>query len=157
MKELISVNDIIFRDVPNVSAPVVFATAGNSVNLKFYQKVLAVFVITDGGTGSVITMKQGSAAAASTALNFTKYFDKQDISDSNAWVERTASSNTFTTETSSKTGIYAVPIDGSDLTDGNSFVRLNAASAASATGLLYYIVQRARYGAAPDDLRDASS
>ena len=157
MKEFLSTNDIILRDAPDVSAPMVFTTAGNSINLKFYRKVVAVLFITDAATGAVITMKQGSAAAASTALSFTKFFDKRDISASNAWVERTASSDTFTTETSSKTGIYAVELDASQLTDGNSFVRLNAASTADATGTLIYIVHRARFGAAPDDLRDASS
>lgn len=157
MKELLGNVDIIVKDAPDVSQPLTFTTATNSVDIGEYESVLAVLTITDAATGCVVTMKQGTTSTASTALSFTKYYYKADIATSNAWVEGTASSNTFTTGTSSKTGVYAIPIDGAMLTDTYKFIRLNAASTANATGALHYIAYNPRYATDTTAMVDASS
>lgn len=157
MQKILSFIDYIVRDAPDISQPLTFTTATASVNMANYDGVLALLTITDAGTGSAITLKQGTDATASTALSFTKYWYKADIATSNVWVEGTASSDTFTTGVASKTGVYAVPISGSMLTDTYKFVRLAAASASNATGHLAYIAYNGRFPANPASLVDASS
>ena len=158
MHDLLSFADVILKDAPDVSAPMEFATAGNSVDMGEYQAILAVLVVTDAGTGSAITMLKGTTATASTALSFTRYFYKADIG-TNTWVEGTATSNTFTTGVASTTGIYVVPITADMLgaDDVYKFVRMNCASAANATGTLLYIPYNPRWPNDPANLVDASS
>lgn len=154
---VIEKGDIIVKDAPDVSQPLTFTTATNSVSMKNYDWCLACLIITDAGTGSAITMLQGTTSTASTSLGFTNYWYKADIATSNAFVAGTASSNTFTTGTSSKTGLYVIPVKGSMLTDTYCYVRLNAASAANATGTLFYIMGHGRHPALPSSVVDASS
>jgi len=155
-QEMLAGMDVVLKDAPDVSAPMVFATAANSVNMKNWRTCLACLIVTDAGTGSVITMKQGATSTASTELAFTKYWYKADIATSNAWVEGEASSNTFTTGVASKTGVYLIPITA-DMLDKTAdaedmYVRLNAASAANATGTLMYIMGNGRFSGDPASL-----
>lgn len=125
------------------------ATATESVNMENYDQVVALITITDTGTATDVTLKQGSTSTASTALGFTKYFYKADIATSNAWVEGAASSNTFSTGTSSKTGMYAIPIKG-DMLDKTAeaedmYVRCNCATASGAKIGLQYLCYKPRY------------
>jgi hypothetical protein len=125
------------------------ATATESVNMKNYDQIVALVTITDTGTATDVTMKQGSTSTASTALGFTKYFYKADIATSNAWVEGTASSNTFATGTSSKTGVYAIPVTA-DMLDKtaegeDTYLRCNCATASGAKIALQYLCFKPRY------------
>jgi hypothetical protein len=158
MHELLGwVADIIVKDAPDVSQPLTFTTDANSIDMAEFADVLAVLIITDAGTGCVVTLEQGDDATADTALAFTKYWYKADIATSNAWVEGTASSNTFTTGTDSKTGIYAIPIKDTMLTAGYRFARMNCASTANATGTLFYVPSNGRYPSDAASMVDASS
>lgn len=132
------------------------ATATDSINIKNYDKVVALITIADTGTATDVTMKQGSTSTASTALGFTKYFYKADIATSNTWVEGTASSNTFSTGTSSKTGIYAIPITA-DMLDKthegeDMYLRCNCATASGAKIVLQYLCYRPSYAAGPTSM-----
>jgi hypothetical protein len=160
MHELLSFNDIILKDAPDVSQPLTFTTTTNSVDMAEYDLLYAVLIITDAATGCAVTMKYGTTSTANTALSFTRYYYKADIATSNAWVEGEASSNTFTTGVASKTGVYAVPVQASMLQDaaaGARWVRMNCASTANATGTLLYIQYNPRWPSDPADLVDASS
>jgi HEAT repeat protein len=68
----------------------------------------------------------------------------------------TASSDTFTTGTGSKTGLYIVPILAEMLDktfeSEDSYVRMNAASAANATGVVFYVMYGARNSTGRDGL-----
>lgn len=155
-QEMLAGMDIVVLDVPDIATPLTFTTATNSVNMKNWRTCMAVLLITDTGTACTITMKQGSTSTASTALGFTKYWYKADYSDSNAWVEGTASSNTFDTGTSSKTGLYLVPITA-DMLDKTAdaedmYVRMNCASTDNSTGALYYIMGNGRFTGDPASL-----
>ena len=156
MKELLSFADIVVRDAPDVSQPLTFTTTTNSVNMENYDSVLCVLIITDAGTACTVTMKQGTTATANTALGFTKYYYKAAYA-TNAWVEGTASSNTFDTGAATATGIYAVPVTADMLTDTYKFIRMHCASTANATGALLYIPYNARFPSDPTDLVDSIS
>ena len=105
------------------------------------------------GTGSAITLKQGTTSTASTALAFTSYFYKADIG-TNTWVAGTASSNTFTTGTASASGIYAIDVDVSSMTATYKFLRMDCAAAAGATAGIFYIPYQPRYQTAPASMVD---
>jgi len=156
IQEMLAGMDIVVMDAPDISAPLTFTTTTHGVNMKNYRTVLACLLITDAATGSVITMKQAATSTVNTALGFTKYWYKADYSSSNAFVEGTAAANTFTTGVASATALYVIPITG-DMLDKTAdaedmYVRLNAASAASATGALWYIMGNARFSGDPASL-----
>jgi len=153
---ILECGDIIVMDAPDVSQPLTFTTATNSVSLENYNRVLACLIITDAGTGSAITMLQGTTTTASTALAFTQYWYKAAYG-TNTWVSGTATSNTFTTGTATATGLYVVEIKASMLTDTYKYVRMNAASATNATGALFYVMDEARYPGLPTSVIDASA
>jgi hypothetical protein len=132
-----------------------FTTNTESINMENYRRCAVLFIVTDAGTGTAITLKQGTSATTSTTLGFTKYWYIADVTASNTWTEATASSDTFTTGTSSKTGMYLIDVDASTLTNGYSWIRCNAATAAGATHIaLVYIPYNPRYATGAADQID---
>ena len=151
-QELLAGLSVICKDAPDTSN-MEFTTTTNGVNMKNYENVVACLIVTDAGTGSVVTMKQGTTSTVNTALTFTKYFYIADISAGTTLTEGTASSNTFTTGTGSKTGLYMVPVRG-DMLDKtqeseDSYVRMNCASATSAVGAMFYLCWKPRFSGDP--------
>lgn len=123
--------------------PVVFANAtanGNSAYVKtsLYTRITAMLSFKNATTvtGAAITFSQATdvAGSGSKALAFTTYYENIDT-DAGDWLEaKTAAGNTFTTDTTnSKSLLYVVEFQASDLDTGSNFncMRVNAASGAN--------------------------
>jgi hypothetical protein len=154
--DILSMIKFVVPEAAVITQPLAYTTATASVNLKNYAGCLACILIADAGTGSAITMKQGTTSSASTALSFTKYYYVSDVTALSSLTAGTATSDTFTTGTGTKTGLYIVPILGEMLDktfeSEDSYVRMHAASAANATGVVFYIMFGARSSTGRDGL-----
>ena len=134
MHDILSISRTVIKDVV-IASTTAYVTEANNIDMSKTRQVVARFRVTDGGTGNVVTLKQGTTAAScNTALPFTRYQYCADIvAAPNTVVLGTASSNTFTTGTASKAQWYQIPITDDMLTEGYKFVRVNVATAASTT------------------------
>ena len=151
MKNLLGSCDIASLEVTATTGGL--TTSTKSIDMQNYRRCLVLLRVTDGGTGTVVTLKQGTTYDCSTALKFDTYYKKADITTSNVWTRVTGASDTFTTGTASKTGLYAIDVDGQTLTDGYRYLRCNCATAASATEVcLTYIPYDPRFAERPDEL-----
>ena len=146
--DLLSMVKISIPEVYEESS-IAFQTATASVNMKNYSGCLACLLITDAGTGSAVTMKQGTTTTASTALSFTKYYVQTPHTTDAVLTAATASSDTFTTATGSTAKLYIVPITA-DMLDKtfeseDTYVRMDVAAGAD-SGVVFYIMYGPRFG-----------
>lgn len=101
-------------------------------------------------TGSAITLKQATSAAAAgeKALAFTKMWADTDVGAGDTLTETTVTSNTFTTDsTNSKDLLYIIEVDASslDVDNGFNWIRAGTGNATAATVSVLYILTGQRY------------
>lgn len=123
------------------------------VSLKGHQKCSVIICVDNGATvtGSAITLKQASAVAGTgeKALAFTTYYANTDTGAADTLTATTASSNTFTTDTTNnKNLLYVLEVDADDLDTDNNFdcVRAGTANAANTVVCVVYVLHGQRYG-----------
>lgn len=117
------------------------------VSLRDYDHLTVLISVKNATTvtGSAITLKQATAVAATgeKALAFTTYWRNIDTATSDIFAEATATSNTFTTDsTDSKNLLYVLEVDAADLDVQNNFdcVRVGTGNATAATLTVAYIL-----------------
>lgn len=128
------------------------ASTEDYVTLKVGES-LAILISVDNGnsvTGAAVTLKQATAVAGTSekALAFTTYYANTDISANDTLTETTATSNTFTTDTTNaKNLLYVIMIDASDLDTENDFdcVRVDVTGNANCVLSGMYVISRMRY------------
>lgn len=127
--------------VPSSSTP-------TRISTKNVLRLLAVISVKNATTvtGSAITLKQSTTVAGGSekALSFTTYYANTDTGASDTLVATTASSDTFTTDsTNSKNLLYIIDIDPASLDTNNGFdvVRVGTGNATAATVDVVYVVQ----------------
>ena len=129
-----------------------FAAASSAspqyVSLKNARHVTAVVTFSNNTTvtGAAITLSQATAVAGTGAktLAFTKVWLNSDSGASDALVETTVSSNTFTfDDTDSKRGVAVIEIPAESLDTNNGFdcVRVNVANSTAQVVHVTYIVE----------------
>ncbi len=121
------------------------------VSLKNYAR-MSVIISVDNSTvtGSAITLKQASAVAGTgeKALGFAKYYANTDTAAGDTLTLTTATSNTFTTDTTNaKNLLYVIDIEASDLDVDGGFdcVRAGTANAANTVLDVVYVLYPPRY------------
>lgn len=134
--------------VPSTSSPAY-------VSMSKYNRMTVIItgINTTGVTGSAITLLQASAIAGTgeKALAFSQYWANLNTAATDTLVLTNATSNTFTTLTTSSVGfMYVLEVQGSALDVTNSFdcVRLGTANAVNATINVTYIMRDPRFAAA---------
>lgn len=131
------------------------ATTGGDcdyVSLKGYAGCSIVIAVDNATTvtGGAVTLKQATAVAGTSekALAFSTYLANTDVGASDTLVETTATSNTFTTDTTdNKNQLYVIDVKAEDLDVANGFdcIRVDVASMANAIEGVFYILHGARY------------
>lgn len=111
-------------------------------------------------TGSAITLLQSSdvAGTGSKALAFTKVWANLDTAATDTLVETAVVSNTFTTTAvNSKSYMYMIEIDATDLDINNSFtcVQVALATGVATSASLTFILSGPRHGGALASLKSA--
>lgn len=131
------------------------ATTGGDcdyVSLKGYDRCTVVIAVDNATTvtGGAVTLKQATAVAGTSekALGFAKYWANTDVGAADTLTETTATSDTFTTDTTdNKNQLYVIEVKASDLDVANGFdcVRVDVASMANAVEGVFYILHGSRY------------
>lgn len=151
MNRLIDTAKIVF------GSPIIGALATTNgdcdyVSLKGYERCSIVIAVDNATTvtGGAVTLKQATAVAGTNekALAFASYFANTDTGAGDTLTETTATSNTFTTDTTdNKNQLYVIEVNAADLDVANGFdcVRVDVLSMANAVGFVQYILHGARY------------
>jgi hypothetical protein len=131
------------------------ATTGGDcdyVSLKNYDRCTVVIAVDNATTvtGGAVTLKQATAVAGTSekALAFSRYLANVDIGASDTLVETTATSDTFTTDTTdNKNQLFVIEVKAEDLDQANGFdcLRADVASMANAIEGVFYVLHGARY------------
>lgn len=150
MNRLIDTAKIVFGS-PLIGA---LATTGGDcdyVSLKGYERATIVIAVDNATTvtGGAITLKQATSVAGTSekALAFASYFANIDTGASDTLTETTATSNTFTTDTTdNKNLLYVIEVNAADLDVANGFdcLRVDSLLMANAVGFVQYILHGAR-------------
>lgn len=131
------------------------ATTGGDcdyVSLRGYAGATIVIMVDNATTvtGGAVTLKQATAVAGTSekALAFASYLANTDVGASDTLTETTATSNTFTTDTTdAKNQLFVIEVDAASLDVANGFdcIRVDVASMANAVEGVLYILHGARY------------
>jgi hypothetical protein len=128
------------------------STAGDGqyINLRDANHAEVVINIKNGTsvTAANVQLLQASniAGVDEKVLSFTDYFKNEDTATSDAFTEATASDNHFLTLTTNAKSIQYkvdIPFRNLDSANGFSFVRVDFASMANATGSAVYMLDTA--------------
>lgn len=150
MNRLIDTAKIVF------GSPIIGALATTNgdcdyVSLKGYERATIVIAVDNATTvtGGAVTLKQATAVAGTSekALSFASYFANTDTAAGDTLTETTATSNTFTTDTTdNKNLLYVIEVNAADLDVANGFdcLRVDVLSMANAVGFVQYILHGAR-------------
>lgn len=137
------------------------STTPDYISLKNVQE-LEVLIVADNGstvTGSAVTLHQATAVAGTgvKALAFDRYYANIDTAAGDTLTEATATSNTFTTDTTNaKNLMYRIPVDVSTLDTANGFdcFRVGLGNAANTVIAAYYIITP-KYGGNATNFKSA--
>lgn len=131
------------------------ATTGGDcdyVSLKGYAGATIVIMVDNATivTGGAVTLQQATAVAGTSekALAFSSYLANVDVGASDTLAETTATSDTFTTDTTdAKNQLFVIEVDAADLDVANGFdcIRVDVASMANAVEGVLYILHGSRY------------
>ena len=144
------------------------ARTGYGISMKYYRRCLVVFYggIGTAGDDPTITLAQGTDIAFGTnkALNFTKWWHKQDItklSDVGQWteVERSATNTVTHTDGAESMKIWAFEVKAEDLDQDNGYDCIRASIGDVGTnaqlGCAFYVLFDPLYPAAPANMKSA--
>ena len=150
MNRLIDTAKIVFGS-PLIGALATTNGDCDYVSLKGYERATIVIAVDNATTvtGGAITLKQATAVAGTSekALAFASYFANIDTGASDTLTETTATSNTFTTDTTdNKNLLYVIEVHAADLDVANGFdcLRVDSLLMANAVGFVQYILHGAR-------------
>ena len=131
------------------------ATTGGDcdyVSLKGYSGATIVIMVDNATTvtGGDVTLKQATAVAGTSekALAFSSYLANTDVGAADTLTLTTATSNTFTTDTTdAKNQLFVIEVDAASLDIANGFdcIRVDVASMANAVEGVLYILHGARH------------
>lgn len=124
------------------------------ISLKNYERCVILIEVLNATTvtGSAITLKQATDIAnANTdekAVAFTTAYRNLDVGASDTYAAFTVASNTFTTDsTNSKSLLYVIEVEPTQLDVNNGFdcLRVGTANATAATLTVTYLLLGAKY------------
>jgi hypothetical protein len=140
LSEQVKVVEGLLGVVPSTSTP-------DYVSLKNYERCMVLIQVKNATTvtGSAITLKQATAVAGTgeKALAFTTYYSNIDTGAADVLASATATSNTFTTNsTNSKNLMYVIEVKAEDLDVNNGFdcLRAGTGDATAATVSVTYFL-----------------
>ena len=150
MNRLIDTAKIVFGS-PLIGALATTNGDCDYVSLKGYERATIVIAVDNATTvtGGAITLKQATSVAGTSekALAFASYFANIDTGASDTLTETTATSNTFTTDTTdNKNLLYVIEVNAADLDVANGFdcLRVDSLLMANAVGFVQDILHGAR-------------